>query len=113
MELYRGSGGQAIGKNNGAIYYTDSIKEAKCYGNKIEKIELDNLSGFDEYTDDELMTLLENSEEEHYKHYDGTIGAEMLAIDIARNNGKTGVVFHIDNGEFDPDCKLYVAIIKN
>jgi hypothetical protein len=112
---YRGTGGNKTGKNNGATYYSNSTIEAAGYGPNLETIDIDT-AGFDIYDENEIMDLLDNYDGDNdridfYRNYEGTIGAEMLAIDIARENGTPGIILNINAGEFDPNCSKYIIVL--
>ena len=112
MRLYRGIGGNINAANNGAVYYAETHDEAAGYGEVIEKNI--NISLFEKYSDADLEKIIDSSDfqESEFTNHDGLIGAELFVIEQAKKRNIPGVVFEIESGVFDSNCKKYIAVIE-
>ena len=112
MRLYRGTGGNINSANNGAVYYADTYNEAAGYGS-VEEKNID-ITSFKKYSDADLEKIIDSSDfqESEFTNHDGLIGAELFVIEQAKKRNISGVVFEIESGVFDSDCKKYIAVIK-
>jgi len=117
MTVYRGTGNAKKDTKKIGTYYTDSLEEAKFYGDDIETLDISKMMLYT-YSESELKELLNNwleSLDDNEKNYQESTEAyftnqtdEVLAVKDAAGRGYDGIVLDEKEGESGEICKYII-----